>query len=455
MSKQPSSLAGPGAGAPVGPGDGGNNGGSASAKRAPRARGNGRATKSEVQASAAAPAGAEAEQQHDSADSASDADSAGSQLMAQRLAELESRELAVAALQQQLQQQLGLNIHAQQLQHEEFRVAAVQPPELTYVGATAGTTLEDWLFKLEQLFVQMRLPESAWDQRMRRAQLYWDRHMALWWAGQSETMAVAGKAVVTWSAFVTMLRRQFVPTGDAQSARSELFRLKMRSGENMDAYMQRAVLIVARAGAYVDAKTAGAVALMGADKGRYPFSVKEVQRQERQAGEAGMTFAQVRAALTAEAAEEPQLGRYSAAGGSGGAGVANGSAGGRPGGQASSNKQLRINALQQQLRALQQEAGSDTESDGGGSVITAAPVATSSSSLRCYKCGAEGHVVAECTSKKELRTCFVCKQTGHIAKKCSQRKRRAEGESAAGGGAKPGKLNTAAGASDKSASKND
>jgi len=338
---------------------------------------------------------------------------------------------------------------------EEVRINAVQPLELTYANATAGTALDDWLYKLDQLFAQTRKPEGAWEERTRLAQLHWDRHMALWWKGQAEMAAASGTPIASWSAFVAALRKHFVPTGDAEAARTELLRLRMRGGESMDAYMQRAVLIVARAGAYVDSKTAAALALEGVDKQRFPFTVKEVRRMERAAGLSGMTFAQMRGVLTEEAADEPQLpgrnagmGRNVAAtssdsssaggshGGSSGGGRHSSGAGDR---RPTSNKQHRINALQQQIKSLQEASGSEGEADddGGGRVSTA-PISTGSGS-RCFKCGEEGHMVVECKSKKELRSCHACKQAGHLRSKCPQRsKGRSEGEGA-GAGQKPSK----------------
>ena len=316
---------------------------------------------------------------------------------------------------------------------EEVRMSAVQPPELTYAGATSGSTLDDWLYKLDQLFVQTRKPESAWEERVRTAQLHWDRHMALWWTGHVQTAAAVGTPVTSWSAFVDALRKQFVPTGDAENARAELFRIQMRSGESMDAYMQRAVLIVARAGAHVDGKTAAALALQGVDRFRFPFAVKEVRRMERAAGVAGLTFPQVRAALTAEAAEEPQLGaRAGSSGGSGGSSSASsgshtsrsGSTHGGSGGggkHPASSKQLRINALEQQLKALREEEYDDEATSDGGAKLSTAPI-SAGSGVRCHKCGTEGHIVAECKSKKELRTCFTCKKEGHISRRCPQRR---------------------------------
>src|SRR5215217_1216668 len=77
-----------------------------------------------------------------------------------RLAEVERRERELA----QREARLGLVGNSEvQMQlpqrsasgeqgavREEVRIAAIQPPELTYVSASRGGALEDWLFKLEQ-----------------------------------------------------------------------------------------------------------------------------------------------------------------------------------------------------------------------------------------------------------------------------------------------------------------
>ena len=338
--------------------------------------------------------------------------------------------------QPQLQQQQQPQQQQQASLEQVVRVDAVRPPELTYAGATAGTALDDWLFKLEQLFAQTHRPESDWLGRAQLAQLHWDRHMAMWWTGRQETAAAAGAPILSWVAFVAALRKQFVPAGDSQQARTELFKLKMRSGETMEAYMQRAVLLVVRAGGLVESKTAAALALEGVDKSRFPFTCAAVARKERAAGATGMSFAQMREELTVEAAMEPQLGGRggSCNSNSGGGSSSSGAKG------AANSRQIRINALQQQLKAL--EEGDEVEDEESFGV---APIAAGD---RCYKCGAEGHVIPDCKSKKELRSCFHCRQPGHLRTKCPERhkgaaqkqgKGQAQGKGAGdAGGAAPG-----------------
>lgn len=311
---------------------------------------------------------------------------------------------------QQSQQQQPQQQQAPQQPSQQYvvRVDAVRPPELTYAGAMAGTALEDWLFKLGQLFAQTHQLESDWLGRAQVAQLHWDRHMAMWWTGRQETAGAAGTPIQSWVAFEATLRKQFVPAGDSQLARTELFKLTMQSEETMESYMQRAVLLVVRTGGLVEGKTAAALALEGVDKSRFPFTCAAVARKERAAGAAGMSFAHMREELTVEAAMEPQLGGRgnTSSGGSSSGGSAKG---------ATNDRQLRINALQQQLKSLEEgaeedsdqsfDAGSDREARG-----------------RCFKCGAEGHITPDCQSKKELRRCHRCRQPGHLIAECQQGK---------------------------------
>jgi hypothetical protein len=264
------------------------------------------------------------------------------------------------------------------------------------------------------------------------AQLYWDRHMQLWWSSRQQAAAAAGEQVQSWAAFVAALRKQFVPSGDEQLARTELFKLKMRSGESVAAYLQRAVLLVVRAGGLMEGKTAAALALEGVDKSRFPFTCAAVARKERAAGVAGMSFAQMREELTAEAAVEPQLGRGSNSSSSSSSG---GSSGGGGAKGATNSKQLRINALQQQLKALEEgDEGSDAEDHVG-----VAPVETRD---RCTKCGRDGHLAPDCKSKGPL-TCFGCGKPGHKRAQCKAGKKQGKGEgqgqgAGATGGAAPG-----------------
>jgi hypothetical protein len=377
-----------------------------------------------------------------------------------RLAELERREREIAQYEARLGIARGSEVTVQLPQRridqpvaseqrlspvrEEVRIAAIQPQELTYVSASKGSALEDWLFKLEQLFTQTRKPEAEWQERVRIAKLYWDRHMSLWWAGCVEAAAETEAPITSWTAFVSALRGQFVPAGDAEAARLELLRLRMGGSESMDAYLQRAVLLVSRAGAFVDSKMVGVLLIVGVDSSRFPFTVQSVRRRLREAGVGGMSFAQVRAELSMEAHNEPNFQPLAR-------GV-NSSAAAASGGQRSRNfnssegsnsKQIRINALRKQLQALE-TAGEEADEVASGESgfngqMHVAPVGTASArgsgphrgsaSSVCHKCGGDGHFAVDCKSNKELRKCFSCGKVGHVRFRCPDRNRQ---EGAAG-----------------------
>lgn len=344
-----------------------------------------------------------------------------------------SQQPSSASLSQSQQQQQQLQQPQPQLQLHT-RSDAVRPPELTY--ATAGVGLEDWLFKLKQLFAQLGKSELDWNGRAQLAQLYWDRHMDLWWSGRQEAAAAAGAPIQSWSSFVAALRKQFISTGDSEVARSELFKLRMKAGESMDAYMQRSALLVTRAGTLMESRIAAALTLEGVDKSRFPFTCAAVARKQRTAdssssGQPGMSFAQMRVELTEEALMEPQL--------SGRGNVSNTTPSNAKSG--ANNKQLRINALEQQLKAAREE---EDDTDAESSRYNTAPVSTGPT--LCRKCGADGHFAQDCKSKKELRACFRCGKSGHIRSKCPERRghqhnKQGEGEGAAAASSKPDSKN--------------
>ena len=350
------------------------------------------------------------------------------------------------------------------------RMAAVQPGELTYRTAGEPSVLADWLFKVEQLLSQLGVSADAWEERLRVVSLHWDRQLDLWWQGHCQQARAAGTPVASWAAFRAALQANFVPTNDAEAAASELLRLRMRSGETMDAYMQRAALLLARSDGRLPGEAAARAALDGVDASRFPFTLSSARRLMRQAPAGSpLTFHAMRAELTASAVDEPQLGARGAAsaavhmsarpqGGSG----SGGSTGHTGAGAARMTKQQlvqRVNALE---RVLHGGTGCDSETDEAEGPISAAPVSTRPSpstgggkrpsgqsrgagsdaarggfSGKCNKCGEPGHRATECVSSKELRSCLVCHQRGHLVAACPQVRRGAGGGNGGNGGDGP------------------
>jgi len=350
-------------------------------------------------------------------------------------------------------------------------MSAVQPGELAYHKASEGTTLADWLFKLEQLLSQLGVGSGEFGERVRIAAMHWDRQINVWWEGHVQQAAGAGVPIADWPAFVAALKANFVPTNDAETAASELLRLRMRGGESMDAYMQRAALLLARADGRLPDVAAARSALDGVDSSRFPFAVAAARKAMRTAS-LPLSFHALRAELTALAVDEPALGgRSGGLAGSGGRGASaacgatgasasssrqGAAAAGRGGGSSSSmtRKQLlqRINALESTRHAHDSEDDTYDASGDDDTAVHTAPVAAkgagrraagagkqasdSSSSgshrqRRCFKCGSSDHGVRECTSKKELRSCLACHEQGHLVAACPQVRRGGSGEEGA------------------------
>jgi len=389
------------------------------------------------------------------------------------------RELDRLRLDKQMQPQHDSQHQQQQQQQQQpqrappqVRMSAVQPGELLYHKASEGTALPDWLFKLEQLLSQLGVGVSEFDERVRIAAMHWDRQTNVWWSGHAQQAAKAGVPVTSWAAFVAALNANFVPTNDAETAASELLRLRMRGGESMDAYLQRAALLLARADGRLPDVAAARAALDGVDSSRFPFAVAAARKVMRTATPP-LSFHALRVELTALAVDEPSLGgRFGGAAGAGGrssapgGAVTAGTAGGKPsssagrgagGGSSSSSmtrKQLlhRISALESGHYAYDDGEDADEAADDGGTAVHTAPVsakrsagrqaaasrpASDSSSSgshrqrRCFKCGSPDHGVRECTSKKELRSCLACHEQGHLVAACPQVRRGGSGEEGA------------------------
>jgi hypothetical protein len=336
----------------------------------------------------------------------------------------------------------GSGVHGHQSERtvEQVRMAAVAPSKLTYITAATGTVLADWLFELEQLFSQLGVPEADFGERIVIAARYWDRQLNVWWKGHELQAQVGGTPVSTWAAFIGAINANFGSSGDAQAAMKELLSFRMKSGERMDAYLQRGALLLARAGALMSDTVAAHIAVEGVDVSRFPYTVAQVGGAlQDQLGAGGRaSFQWVRARLTAAAMKEPR-GDSAAAKGASARGSSSGSSSGSNSTNASKSRnpptaeQLRINALERQLRQLQSTAaassgvgntGRQTEGSSdeeGASSVAAVGEGSKGKGPLCFRCKQHGHVAAEC-GNKEQRSCYACGEQGHLRSKCPNRK---------------------------------
>ncbi|MFP5465880.1 MAG: hypothetical protein ACLGHR_14090, partial [Gammaproteobacteria bacterium] len=101
------------------------------------------------------------------------------------------RELEQLRLEKQTRLRQEAHYQQQQQQQQQqpqrtppqVRMSAVQPGELAYHKASEGTTLADWLFKLEQLLSQLGVGSGEFGERVRIAAMHWDRQINVWWEG--------------------------------------------------------------------------------------------------------------------------------------------------------------------------------------------------------------------------------------------------------------------------------
>ena len=184
------------------------------------------------------------------------------------------------------------------------RRAAVQTEQLVYERASQPDVLDNWLFKLEQLFTQLGMPESDVAGRVREAALTWDLATDRWWRAHTAQLQARGAPVATWAAFVDALHAHFVPVKDAEAATEELLRVRQRGSETMDAYLLRAAQLLVRSRGAVQDETAAQLVVTNADKMRFPFALAAVRKAMR-ASRTPLSFAAVRALLAEAALDEP------------------------------------------------------------------------------------------------------------------------------------------------------
>lgn len=300
---------------------------------------------------------------------------------------------------------------------------------LLYAEASRGTTLEDWIFSVEQQ-CRLRGIRTADGDHMKIGSAFWDRAMEQWWSGQVVLRASEGTPIDSWQDLTAELRSTFVATGEAEQAFDELLSMR-QTAEKMDAYMQRAAALRARAGQRADGQDRAIVAALirGADESRFPFALHGIRKAVRVAERANrpLCLTAVRTQLMELAHDEPRIRTAPAAAPAArGGNVGRGGSGGAP-------QSTRVAALQQQL--------ADAIREEGGSEADVRIAALGGEGLRpCGKCGKTGHRVFECTSKTDRRTCFSCSEKGHVATNCpKQQKAAGDGSASAAGSASKSK----------------
>ena len=116
-------------------------------------------------------------------DAASGDSAAAATMLAHKQLQEMQRELDQLRLEKQtrLRQEAHYQQQQQQPQQEQqqpqrtppqVRMSAVQPGELAYHKASEGTTLADWLFKLEQLLSQLGVGSGEFGERVRIAAMH-------------------------------------------------------------------------------------------------------------------------------------------------------------------------------------------------------------------------------------------------------------------------------------------
>ena len=185
------------------------------------------------------------------------------------------------------------------------RRALVQPGELTYSTASQPGVIDNWVFKMGQLFAQLGVAADDWPARLHQAALAWDRPTDQWWRAHQALLQARGTPIGSWDAFVEALHSHFVPVKDAEAATEEFLRLRQRGAESMDEYLLRASQLLLRTGGKVQDETAAQMVLSHVDEHRFQWTLRAVRKLVR-ASEKPLSFAAMRAALVEEALSEPK-----------------------------------------------------------------------------------------------------------------------------------------------------
>ena len=262
------------------------------------------------------------------------------------------------------------------------------------------------MLELRRALTSESLLQRPWSEQFGVVQLFWDRAVDEWFAGQAELLRVRGQPIDSWATLEAALRAQYTPVAEADTAFRELMALRARGGEPMEAFTARAQQLLGRIPpARMATEWAAELLLIGAESSHYPLAVSsaklEQQKERSRNGGKGLSFEAVRALLVEAAAREPNLCIAAGAPSSSAA----------QGGSSSKARQV-INALRsgnnpyEALASLEpQELASALErevQDRVNALQLGAGRAQRPAEQRgmCHYCGGAGHYIAACPDKK-------------------------------------------------------
>lgn len=288
---------------------------------------------------------------------------------------------------------------------------AIVPIELRATEAAKGTVLEDWIFGVERVIKCAGVEDFV--ERMEMVGMFWDRPVNTWWLGAQEAAVRRGNPITDWERFLTVLRANYTPISDVDTACDTLFGLVQGSRESMDQYVGRAHELFNRIPrTRVPSEVAAEFLQRGVDGRRFILTlvaVKGQQQKERLHGK-GMSFEMMRSMLVEEAVREPQHSM------GGGHAAASSSSAGSQAHRSSYGSKQRVNNIDTRASGhYPQPEGEEEEEEEGEEQqrINALDVAE----VKCYRCQQRGHFAKEC-SRPDTRTCGKCKKKGHLAKNC-------------------------------------
>jgi Zinc knuckle len=310
----------------------------------------------------------------------------------------------------------------------------LRPARLQATEAAKGTTLEDWIFNVEQVIQCAGALTFA--ARMELVAMCWDRQVHTWWTGAQDMAATRGRPIVDWAGFLAALRGNYTPISDEDTACTLLFQLAMRSGESMDHYVSRAHELFNRIPRWrVAAEMAAEFLQRGVDARRFPLALVAVgveQQRERARGR-GLPFDTLRSMLVEAAAREPThlIASAQAAASSSGAGGYS-----QRGGQGGRQRVNNISTQEQGRYPRPEEDGEEEHSEraegsraGEQYDINAVDVAD----VKCFRCQQRGHFAKDC-SRPDTRSCNICKKKGHLARDCRSKASAPGGSSSSSSG---------------------